>query len=65
MRKHILTTIAVLPLLLNVSYAAQRWAVDPMQPMGIPSEDSGATAYLGVDIADITADRLSALKLKE
>ncbi|MGA8284495.1 MAG: PDZ domain-containing protein [Candidatus Sulfotelmatobacter sp.] len=65
MRKHILTTIAVLPFLLNLSYAAQRWAVDPMQPMGIPSEDSGASAYLGVDIADITADRLSALKLKE
>ena len=33
--------------------------------MGIPSEDSGASAYLGVDIADITADRLGALKLKE
>jgi serine protease Do len=65
MRKHILTTIAVLPFLLNLSYAAQRWAVDPMQPMGIPSEDSGASAYLGVDIADITAERLSALKLKE
>ncbi|MGA8502171.1 MAG: PDZ domain-containing protein [Candidatus Sulfotelmatobacter sp.] len=65
MRKHILTTIAVLPLLLNLSQASQRWTVDPLQPMGIPSEDSGASAYLGVDIADITADRLGALKLKE
>ena len=65
MRKHILTTIVLLPLLLNLSHAAQRWAVDPSQPMGIPSEDSGASAYLGVDIADITADRLGALKLKE
>ena len=65
MRKHILTTIAALPLLLNLSHAAQRWTVDPSQPMGIPSEDSGASAYLGVDIADITADRLGALKLKE
>ena len=65
MRKQILTTIALLPLLLNLSQAAQRWAVDPTQPFGIPSEDSGTSAYLGVDIADITADRLGALKLKE
>jgi len=65
MRKHILTTIAVLPLLLNLSHASQRWTVDPSQPMGIPSEDSGASAYLGVDIADITADRLGTLKLRE
>src|SRR5271154_921588 len=65
MRKHILTTIAVLPLLLNLSHAEQRWTIDPLQPMGIPSEDSGSSAYLGVDIADITSDRLGALKLKE
>jgi len=65
MRKHILTAIALLPLLLNLSHASQRWTVDPLQPMGIPSEDSGASAYLGVDIADISADRLGALKLKE
>src|SRR5271169_5829485 len=65
MRKHILTTIAVLPLLLNLSHAEQRWTIDPLQPMGIPSEDSGASAYLGVDITDITTDRLGALKLKE
>jgi serine protease Do len=65
MRKHILTTIALLPLLLNLSHAAQRWTVDALQPMGIPSEDSGTSAYMGVDIADITADRLGALKLKE
>jgi serine protease Do len=65
MRKHILTTIAVLPLLLNLSHASQRWTVDPSQPMGIPSEDSGASAYLGVDIADITADRLGTMKLRE
>src|ERR1039458_8353928 len=30
-----------------------------------PSEDSGTSSYLGVDIVDITADRLGALKLKE
>jgi serine protease Do len=65
MRKHILTTIVLLPLLLNMSQAAQRWTVEPTQPYGIPSEDSGTSAYLGVDIVDITADRLGALKLKE
>ena len=65
MRKHVLTTIVLLPLVLNVAYAAQRWTIDALQPMGIPSEDAGTSAYLGVDIADITTDRLGALKLKE
>jgi len=65
MRKHILATIAVLPLLLSLSHAAQHWKVDSWQPYGIPSEDSGTSSYLGVDIVDITSDRLGALKLKE
>jgi hypothetical protein len=65
MRKHILATVALLPLLLSLSTAEQRWIVDSSQPLGIPSEDSGTTSYLGVDIVDITSDRLGALKLKE
>jgi len=65
MRKHILTTIALLPLLLSLTQAEQRWRVDSGQPFGIPSEDSGTSSYLGVDIADISSDRLGALKLKE
>jgi serine protease Do len=65
MRKRILTTIALLPLLLNLAQAAQRWTIDSSQPYGIPSEDSGTSSYLGVDIVDITSDRLGALKLKE
>ena len=66
MRKYILTTVTVLPLLLSFSHAAQSWAVDPSaQPYGFPSEESGTGAYLGVDISDITSDRLGALKLKE
>src|SRR6266849_5309997 len=65
MRKHILTTIALMPLLLSLAHAGQRWMVDSSQPFGIPSEDSGTTSYLGVDIVDITSDRLGALKLKE
>src|ERR1700729_2002277 len=65
MHQQILTAIAVLPLLLNPAQAAQRWTIESSQPYGIPSEDSGGSAYLGVDIADITSDRLGALKLKE
>ncbi len=66
MRKYILTTIATLPLLLSLSYAAQSWSVDPpAQPWGLSSEDSGTGAYLGVDISDVSTDRLGVLKLKE
>jgi serine protease Do len=65
MRKYVLTMIALLPLLLNVTQAEQKWTIESPQPFGIPSEDSGTSSYLGVDIADITSDRLGALKLKE
>src|SRR6266853_1495178 len=65
MRKHILSTIALLPLLLSLSTAEQNWTIDSSQPFGIPSEDSGTSSYLGVDIVDVSADRLGALKLKE
>jgi predicted metalloprotease with PDZ domain len=60
-----LTTIVLLPLLLNPGQAAQRWKVDSSQLYGIPSEDSDTNSYLGVDIVNITTDRLGVLKLKE
>jgi serine protease Do len=65
MGKRILTTIAVLPLLLGMAPAAQRWTVDPSQPFGIPMDDSDTSSYLGVDIANISTERLNTLKLKE
>src|SRR5271170_5011619 len=65
MRKQVLIVIAIVPLLLSWSQASQRWTIDSSQPMGIPSEDSGTSSYLGVDIADITSDQLGSLKLKE
>lgn len=67
MRKYILTTLTVLPLLLSLSQAAQSWhgAMDSGAPFGYSSEESGTGAYLGVDISDISTERLSALKLKE
>jgi serine protease Do len=65
MRKYIVTSLTVLPLLLSFSHAAQNWSVDPPAPYGIPSEDSSTGSYLGVDISDVSTERLSALKLKE
>jgi membrane-associated protease RseP (regulator of RpoE activity) len=66
MRKHVITTMVLLPLLLSFSQAAQNWSVDPpAQPWVFSSEDSGTSSYLGVDISDVTTERLSALKLKE
>ena len=65
MRKYVLTSLAVLPLLLTFSHASQNWSVDPPPVFGFPSEDSGTGSYLGVDINDVSTERLSALKLKE
>jgi serine protease Do len=65
MRKYILTSLTVLPLLFTFSHAAQNWSVDPPAAYGFPSEDSSTGSYLGVDISDVSTERLSALKLKE
>jgi serine protease Do len=66
MRKHFLASVALFPLLLGLSQAAQNWSVDPSNQSWIfSSDDTGSGSYLGVDIADVTGDRLSALKLKE
>jgi len=67
MRKYWMTSIMVLPLLLGCSQAAQNYSSDPPagQPWIFSSDEGGSSSYLGVDINDITAERLSALKLKE
>jgi serine protease Do len=66
MRIHLLTSVAVLPLLLTLSHAAQEWSLEqPEHPNVFFSDDSGGSSYLGVGVQDVTADRLSALKLKE
>jgi serine protease Do len=66
MRKYVVASIVLLPLLLSFSHAAQNWPVDPpAQPMVFASEESSTSSYLGVDISDVTTERLSALKLKE
>lgn len=68
MRRLVLTSIALLPLLLSFSQAtpAQNWSVDqPGQPWVFSSEDNNNMSYLGVDIADVTPERLSTLRLKD
>jgi predicted metalloprotease with PDZ domain len=64
MRKQILIIITTTFLSL-LAHAGQTWTSGLAQPFGIPSEDSGTSSYLGVDIADVTPDRLGALKLKD
>ena len=65
MRNYVLSSIGVVALLLGVSYAAQNLSDPASQPWIFASEESGTSSYLGVDIADVTSERLSALKLKE
>src|ERR1051325_8232414 len=67
MRRHAVTVIALLPLLLGLTYAAQSWSVEkPGENWSVfSSEEAGTSSYLGVDIADVTSERLSQLKLKE
>ncbi len=66
MRKYVAASIVLMPLLLSFSNAAQSRMVDPPeQPWVFSSEDSGTSSYLGVDISDVSTERLSALKLKE
>src|SRR3984957_7587001 len=72
MRRYVASSIVLLPLLLGFSQAAQNGSIDPVQPYKaydsdhvFSSEESGTSSYLGVDISDVTTERLSALKLKE
>ena len=66
MRKYVVASIAVLPLLLSFSHATQSWPVDPPEQITVfSSEEGGTSSYLGVDISDVSTERLSALKLKE
>jgi serine protease Do len=68
MSKHLLIMIAVISLLLGNTYAAQSGPVAPSSPQTwvfSSDGDEGGESWLGVSIDDVTADRLSALKLKE
>ncbi|HTT23721.1 MAG TPA: PDZ domain-containing protein [Candidatus Sulfotelmatobacter sp.] len=67
MRRYLVYSVLCLPLLLGLSNASQEGSLDQnaSQPWVFSSEDSGTNSYLGVDIADVTKERLDALKLKE
>jgi serine protease Do len=65
MNKYVLTSIALLPLMFGYGHAAQSGPVERSQDWVFSSDDGGTSSYLGVDVADVTADRLGALKLKE
>jgi membrane-associated protease RseP (regulator of RpoE activity) len=65
MHRHLITTVALLPLLVSGSQGAQRWTFDPAQPMGAASGEFDSGGYLGVEAVNITSERLGELKLKE
>src|SRR5581483_11607826 len=65
MRKSILASLAIAPLLLSLLHAEQSYSADDTHSWVFSSDEGGTTSYLGVDIADVSADRLGALKLKE
>ncbi|HET9410188.1 MAG TPA: PDZ domain-containing protein [Candidatus Sulfotelmatobacter sp.] len=65
MRKYVVMAIALFPLLFTTSQAAQNTVESPFWGYGYSSDESGTNAYLGVDISDISTERMSALKLKE
>jgi len=66
MRRYVMTSMLLMPLLLTFSHAAQNVAADSRsQGWVLSSEDIGSNSYLGIDIADVTTERLSALKLKD
>jgi serine protease Do len=65
MRNSILRVLILL-LFVAVTYGAQMSSHEPFsEAFGFSSEDFGGGSYLGVDTRDVTADRLSDLKLKE
>jgi serine protease Do len=64
-RRQIITSLALLPLLFGSSHAAQDWSTNKSSQSWDFSSDEGGNSYLGIDIADITVERMSALKLKE
>jgi serine protease Do len=66
MRKYVVAVIVLLPLFLSFSRADETWSTDSRdQLLAFSSEDTGTSSYLGVDISDVTTERLNTLKLRE
>ena len=64
MRNYFLVAIMLVPLLGVAAAPEQKYSPEP-EAYGFPGEEGDTGAYLGVDIADISAERVSALKLKK
>ncbi len=64
MRTYCVIAIMLLPFTSAAAAPEQIYEHEP-EVSGYASEESGTNSYLGVDIADVTSDRLSALKLSK
>ncbi|HET7442840.1 MAG TPA: PDZ domain-containing protein [Terriglobales bacterium] len=65
MRKYMWIAMLLPFLWLNPGYAGETGYHLAAEAFGYPSEEVGTGAYLGVDISDISSDRVAALKLKD
>lgn len=65
MRKLICFALFVLPLLSSLCLGGEFSSNGMPEGLGYPSEEYGTGAYLGVDISDVTRDRVAVLKLKD
>jgi membrane-associated protease RseP (regulator of RpoE activity) len=75
MRRSILLFMIFVPLLSLAAYSAECRVLDRMggayslslvsSDTGFPGDEESTGAYMGVDITDVTPERLSALKLKD
>jgi serine protease Do len=65
MHRSILAMV-ILPMFAAAANGGELCSQQPFsESFGYSSEDSGGASYLGVDTRDVTADRLTDLKLKE
>src|SRR5579862_9991683 len=66
LKSNLLLAVLILPLSAAAANGGVMCSQQPFsESFGYSSEDFGGGSYLGVDTRDITADRLSELKLKE
>jgi len=65
MRSFVQNALLIMAALGVLTCPAAFASTDSGDALGISSEDSGGTSYLGVDTRDITSDRLGPLQLKE
>jgi serine protease Do len=66
MRTFVVASVIIFPLLVGFSHATQNGSLDSAEnPVAFASEEEGSSGHLGVSVADVSAERLSTLKLSE